>query len=353
MLHGPRYGMVRTAMPAAFPIRRPWQFERRIDTANKRLAAALVISLLVHATVFTGWIIAPVVTSFTKALLASVLPKKFSEMRPTPQLAEPRAKREVPLVFVEVDPALASAEPPKETKNYSTHNSMAANEQPKSAEVPKIDGSQTRVLRIVDTPKPQPKPLQPTQVPEPKPREPSEAEVKPKAAPPVGDLALAKAPAEPLEPKSAAGDAAAEKPREKPRTLREAMMRNPAIAGAKSQQEGGVQKRAHVAMVDAKGSPFGNYDNVFIGIVQERWYHLLENNRFMMDRRGKVVLTFRLHYNGRITQLETDENSVGDLLGLLCQKAIVDPAPFPEWPRIMRQQVEVDYRDVRFTFYYD
>src|SRR5687768_4951155 len=340
------------AMPAAFPIRWQWQFEQRIDTAPKRLAVALLISLMVHAIVFTGWIVAPAVSAFAKAVISSMLPRKFSEMRPTTPVNEPRAKRDVPLVFVEVDPALAAAEPPKETKNYSTHNSIAANEQPKNAEVPKIEGSQTRVLRTIDTPKPQPKPLQPTPPPEPKPKEPSEAEVKPKAAQPVGDLALAKAPPKAIDPKPSDGETAAEKPREKPRTLREAMMRNPAIAGAKSQQEGGVQKRAHVAMVDAKGSPFGNYDNVFIGIVQERWYNLLENNRFMMDRRGKVVVTFRLHYDGRITQLETDENGVGDLLGLLCQKAILDPAPFPKWPTEMRQRVEVDYRDVRFTFYY-
>jgi hypothetical protein len=345
----PPYGIV-SAVPAAFPIR--WQFEQRIDTANKRLAVALVISLIFHAVVFTAWVVAPVVSSFTKALIASIVPKKFSEMRPTPQLTEPRAKREVPLVFVEVDPALASAEPPKETKNYSTHDSIAANEQPKNAEAPKIDGSQTRVLRTTDNPKPKPKPLQPSPVPEPKPREPIEQEAKPKAAPVIGDLALAKPPPKPLEPKKTDGDDAPEKPREKPRTLREAMLRNPALAGAKSQQEGGVQKRARVA-IDAKGSPFGNYDSVFIAIVQERWYNLLEDNRFMADRRGQVVLTFRLHYNGRITQMETEENTVGDVLGLLCQKAILDPAPFQPWPTVMRQQVGVDYRDVRFTFFYD
>ena len=340
-------------MPAAFPIRWQWQFDRRIDTTNKRLVVALLVSLILHAAAFTGWVVAPAVSSFAKGLISNILPKKFSEMRPDPRRNEPRAKREVPLVFVEVDPALASVEPPKETKNYSTRNSIAANEQPKNTEVPKIDGSQTRVVRTTDNPKPQPKPLQPAPAPEPKSKDPSETEVKPQPAPPAGDLALAKAPPKTIEPNPSPGEAPAEKPREKPRTLREAMLRNPALAGAKSQQEGGVQKRAHVAMVDAKGSPFGNYDNVFIAIVQERWYNLLENNRFMMDRRGKVALTFRLHYDGRITQLETDENTVGDLLGLLCQKAILDPAPFPKWPTEMRQRVEVDYRDVRFTFFYD
>jgi hypothetical protein len=88
-------------------------------------------------------------------------------------------------------------------------------------------------------------------------------------------------------------------------------------------------------------------------MVQNRWYHLLDNNQYLLDRQGKVSLTFRLHYDGRITQLESVENSVGDVLGLLCQKAILDPAPFPKWPKDMRQLVGTDYRDIRFTFYYD
>ena len=118
------------------------------------------------------------------------------------------------------------------------------------------------------------------------------------------------------------------------------------------QQDGGVQQRAHIRL-DAKGSPFGNYDSVFVSIVQERWYALLDNNRFMLDRRGKVALAFRMHYDGRISRLETDENTVGDVLSVLCQKSILDPAPFPKWPAEMRQIVGTDYRDVKFTFYYD
>ena len=338
-------------MPAAFPVR--WQFDRRLDTANKRLAVALVISLVIHGLAYTGWRVAPAAAAFLKSAIAWALPRTFTELRPQPKVAEPPARREVPLVFVEVDPALASPVPPKETKNYSTHDSIAANEQPKNADVPRIEGKQTHVLRTTDNIKPQPKPMQPAPTPEPEPVDSKESDSKPKPAPSIGDLALAKPQPKPLEPNRSEGDSAPETPYRKPRTLREAMQRNPTLAGLKMQQEGGVPKRAHVSMLDAKGSPFGNYDNVFIAMVQERWYNLLDNNHFMMDRRGKVVLTFRLHYDGRITQLETDENGVGDVLGLLCQKAILDPAPFPKWPTEMRQRVGSDYRDVRFTFYYD
>jgi hypothetical protein len=337
-------------VPAAFPIR--WQFERRLDSANTRLAVALAASLLLHGAGYLGWKVLPPAMSAFKSALQRVWPKRFSELSPEKTI-ESLAKREVPLVFVEVDPALASAEPPKDTRNYSTHNSLAANEQPRKADIPKIDGQQTHVLRTADNPKPQPKPLQPAPVPEPKRIETSEPEAKPKPAPSIGDLAMAKPEPKSLKPADGTADKAAEKPYEKPRTIREAMARNPALAGQKTQQDGGVERRAHVSMLDAKGSPFGNYDSIFIAIVQERWYALLDDHRFMLDQRGKVSLTFQLHQDGRITQLETAENTVGDILSLLCQKAILDPAPFPKWPAEMRKLVGTDTREVRFTFYYD
>jgi len=36
---------------------------------------------------------------------------------------------------------------------------------------------------------------------------------------------------------------------------------------------------------------------------------------------------------------EVLDNNVGEMLGLLCQKAILDPAPFDTWPREMRLMV--------------
>lgn len=155
------------------------------------------------------------------------------------------------------------------------------------------------------------------------------------------------------EPRQPQMPSTPEQPRQRPRTLREAMQRNPSLAGQKTLQDGGVQRRGHIAMVDAKSSAFGEYDYAFIRAVEQRWYQLLDDNQYLLDRQGKVVLQFRLHYDGRITDMEVAGNTVGDVLGLLCQKAILDPAPFPKWPSAMRQAVRSEYRDVRFTFYYD
>jgi hypothetical protein len=304
--------------------------------------------------IYGGWRIAPAAAAFVKEAFERVapLPRRQAQL----ELEEPPApKREVPMTFVEIDPALASPEPPKVTKNYSTDHSLPANPQPKAAETPKIEGKQTPVVRTMDAPKPEPKPLQP-KPPEPAPPETkqTEPEVKPKSTPAPGDLALARPTPRAIElTPQTDGEKPAPAPRPKPRTLQEARARNPALAGEKSAQEGGVPRRAHVAMIDAQRSPFGNYDSVFISMVQACWYQSLDEINYVGDRRGKVVVTFRLHFDGRISEVKVVEDSVGDMLSLLCQRAVLKPSPFPPWPRDMRQIVGNNYREVRFSFYYD
>ena len=70
-------------------------------------------------------------------------------------------------------------------------------------------------------------------------------------------------------------------------------------------------------------------------------------------RRGKVELQFLLNYDGRITEMKVLENTVTETLSLLCQKAVLDPAPFDKWPREMRLMVGEDFRRITFTFYYN
>ena len=80
---------------------------------------------------------------------------------------------------------------------------------------------------------------------------------------------------------------------------------------------------------------------------------MLDERRYANDRTGKVVLKFRLHYDGRVTDLGVTEHTVDELLSLLCQKAVLDPAPFARWPSDMRRMNGEDFRDVQFTFYYN
>lgn len=97
---------------------------------------------------------------------------------------------------------------------------------------------------------------------------------------------------------------------------------------------------------------FKNYDAAFIQAVTQRWYDLLQGTKFKRNRSGKVVLKFCLHSDGRITGLKVVENDVGELLAYICQKAILDSAPYPHFSEAMLQKIGQDYRIMTFTFNY-
>jgi hypothetical protein len=46
------------------------------------------------------------------------------------------------------------------------------------------------------------------------------------------------------------------------------------------------------------------------------------------------------------------ENSASEVLGYLCEKAVLDPAPYTPWPIEMRRMIG-ENRPIQFTFYYD
>jgi hypothetical protein len=140
-------------------------------------------------------------------------------------------------------------------------------------------------------------------------------------------------------------------PSERPRTLEEARVQNPALAGQKLRQPGGVSRRGQVAF-DVKISPFSTYDAALIRAVEQRWFSLLESSTFL-QRSGKVVVEFTLHSDGRIDGMREVENEVGEILGWLCQRAISDPAPYGEWPSDMRRMIGATTREVTFTFFYN
>jgi hypothetical protein len=275
------------------------------------------------------------------AALAELLKPKIKLPPPQP--------REIPLIFVSVSPAQATAEPPKEAKFYSDKNSVAANPQAgKITETPKIDGKQAQVPKTEDVSHDKFLPLQPSP-PTPKPQV-AQEEMKPKPAYTPGDLTLAKpAPT----PRPTEGDANEAKPA-RPRTVREALarQRDSRMPGEKMMQEGGVQRRREIASLDTKATPFGAYDSALVDAVSHRWWGLLDAREYASDSRGKVVLQFRLHYDGRITDMSVSENTAGEVLALICQKAVLDPAPYATWPSDMRRTLG-DTRNIQFTFYYN
>ena len=303
-----------------------------------------------------------------KELLANSTKLKDQSRDPEP---------EYPTVFVEIPKTEDLVEPPKSTKYYSDNSSVAANPEPeplKLTEKPKLDGSQDQVIRLADNQRSQPAPPTPPAPPEPpavqvqpEPKPPSPpipdpAPTKPEEAPKIGELALT-TPSPPLTPQTPPLSAPATPPNPntpppskrvpRPRTLAQAIEQNPKLRGEKFKQAGGVKKRSVTVALDVRASLFGAYDRAVIQAIEERWFQLLEENSFSGERVGKVILEFKLKYDGSVSDLKVIETSVGDVLALLCMRAVKDPAHYAKWPSDMRLLYSSGFRDVRFTFYYN
>ncbi len=120
--------------------------------------------------------------------------------------------------------------------------------------------------------------------------------------------------------------------------------------GEKSSVEGGVQRYDLSASLAAKGTIVGDYDQRFVQAVRQRWDTLLGGLPSTLP--GKVVLDFRIHVDGRVSQVAVHETTVSNVQTLICQNSILDPAPYSPWPSAMRNELKSDWRDVTFTFYY-
>ena len=334
----------------------PRRWLRQEQTEFTRLSLAFAISLAVHL-VLAGTYYTGKEFGWWQRLQSSPLVKSarmLTQMLMKKEPTQPLPAHDTPLLFVDVSPAQATPEPPKDAQYYSSRNSVAANPDPtEDTGVPKITGKQEQVPKTEDVPRETFQPLQPAAPPKPeqpapqKPEPPQPAE-KPRLAQVPGDLALGTPSPEPSP------DAAQGKKKSRPLTIKDALARKTGsqIPGEKMKQEGGVRHRLELASLDAKATPFGAYDAMLVEAISQRWYMLLDDRDYASDSRGRVVIQFYLHQDGRITGLRVADNSAGDVLGLICQKAVRDPSPYPEWPQEMRR-LAGDRRSIQFTFYYN
>jgi len=324
---------------------------RQEQAEVSRLARAFVVSVAVHllvlGTYYTGQKMGVWRNFHVPAWLQPVQKLAEALKKKSPP---PPPLQEAPLMLVEVTPEQATTEPPKDAKYYSSLNAKAANPEPDtSADVPKITGKQTQVVRTEDVSPQKFAPLQPSKPTAPA-KEEEQPEQKAKPKPAVGDLALAK-PEDKPEDKPRGDEGEAKQP--KPRTVKEAMARqqNRRLVGEKMKQEGGVQRRGGISF-DTRSTPYGEYDDALIQAIQDHWYSLLEQRDYASDSRGKVVLKFVLHYDGRVSDMAIAENTAGEVLGLICRKSVEDNSPFASWPSDMRRMLG-DLRHIQFTFYYN
>ena len=291
--------------------------EARINVAIEwlhlnRLTAAMLLSAVIHLAGYAG-------LQAAKRLVVT--------WPPTPAHVPVVVEQKVSMTFITVDPATAQTTAPKNPKYYSTQNTSAAQPEPAKSKAaqPKVEGNKSEVPKIVDVPKPSPKPTSFVANPAPK-------------TTPL-----------PLQPKPL--QPAVAPPSPKPRTLAEAKNQQnpPGIFTEKSQQEGATPRAGRLAF-DAAGTPFGVYDAKFIAAVQDRWYALLQNRN---STPGRVIVDFRLHDDGRVTDLRVAESNVDGLFSYFCERAIIVPAPYERWPKPMRETIGASHRDVRFTFHYN
>ncbi len=318
---------------------------------SSRLAWAFALSMAFHLLIFGGYYTGKKLNVWDNlhwpAWLRPV--QTLVEAFKKKPALEPPPPQEAPLMFVEVNPVQATVEPPKDAKYYSDKNSQAANVQAKvETLIPEIAGTQKEVPKTEVVPPKEFKPLQPTPPRQPAPKAPEDLpELKPKPTQPPGDLAMAKP-----EPKPAKDPADAPRPRRP--TVRELLAQEQAKAmpGEMMKQDGGVPRHLEIASLDAKATPWGAYDWALVAAIQQRWYSLLDQRGYASDGRGKVVLHFILHHDGRISDVSVAEKTVNEVLGLICEKAVLDPAPYQAWPTEMRKMMG-ETRNIQITFYYN
>ena len=333
------------------------------ELASNPIARAFAVSLLLHVAGISGIELGARLGWWERSILSKPGNSRLvEEVLDTAKERQQALQKQIPeaqLVFVEVDPSQAVQEAPKDAKHYSSQNTVASNPDPGDEKAPKIDGEQDKVPKTFDVLKPTPQPVQPA----PQPQTKSQAKAlqpAPKAERPVveekqepareqkpGETMLARAAPRP--------NPAPPQPEEKrrPRTVAEAKAQKGIIEGQKMRNDGGARKHSLGTNLDVRATPFGAYDAMFIEAVQARWYSLLDEREFVGGEAGKVVVEFKLNYDGRITALRVVESEVTEVLSWFCQRAVLDPAPYRPFPSDLRRMLNHDYREVRFTFYYN
>ncbi|MEW6305550.1 MAG: sulfatase-like hydrolase/transferase [Verrucomicrobiota bacterium] len=123
-----------------------------------------------------------------------------------------------------------------------------------------------------------------------------------------------------------------------PRTQAEA-----SAIGVRARPAGGI-----VVSIAANESTGGTHDMMAVAAVRERW-NLLRGTRPDPQPFGRATVAFRLHADGRVSNVRMEENSLGDQYRSLCEDA-VSTASFRSWPADLRRRLDKDHRDLRITF---
>jgi hypothetical protein len=303
---------------------------------SRRLELALALSLAAHLLAWGGYEIGKQFDLWQRLHWPAWL--HYAEKIKPPPVVQ---NYEEPLEFVTVDQP--STEAPKNAKYYSSQNSRAANpDANRAANIPQINGTQIEVAKAENVTRPDFSKLQP--MPKAESANQTQEESQPKTLEP-GDLTFGKPEESPSQ------NNAAEPPR--PRTIKQALaQQSHRLPGVQMRQDGGVHRHSLVPSFDVKQTQFGAYDAAIFDAIQQCWDDELDQINYDGYQSGKVILQFRLNPDGRITDVQVIGSTMGETMTLMCQLAILRPAPYASWPSDMRHMIGDNYREIQLTFYY-
>jgi TonB family protein len=115
-----------------------------------------------------------------------------------------------------------------------------------------------------------------------------------------------------------------------------------------------LKPRQYVIAFDP-GSPLTNsvssqYDRDLVAAISQSWFRLMDSPS-RVGGKGKVVVQFELRSNGNVSDVRIASSTMSEPFEAVCQKAVLDPAPFAPWSKEMRRLLTSDTRTVSFTFY--
>ncbi len=277
--------------------------EESID--QRSTAIAVAVSLGLHLLLL--WVLPDTfhkVVAYVRPVEVLTAPVKIDEARLPPKLR-----------FIETNP-LANQAVPKTTPFTSARNQTAAQpvpeKMPTNSPLPKSQGTSEQ-LRIAQG----------------KPRSIDQSEAAPATQPSVSMAAPVKAAPPPGPGKSAAQPSPAPAPvaanPDRPRASVPS-----GTYGLLLRRPVGVNRAGSIA-VDARFSNYGDYTQRMMEAIQSSWWSIIERSRFEGVSRGNVIVRFRLHRDGTVTDTEVLGTEVTRVMTLACKDAVMAPAPYDIW----------------------
>jgi outer membrane biosynthesis protein TonB len=277
--------------------------EESIDLRSAAIAVA--VSLGLHLLLL--WVLPDTfhkVVAFVRPVEVLTAPVKIDEARLPPKLR-----------FIETNP-LANQAVPKATPFTSSRNQTAAQpvpeKMPTNSPLPKSDGTSEQ-LRIAQG----------------KPRSIDQSQSAPATQPSISMAAPAKATPPPGPGKAVAQPSPAPVPvaanPDRPRASVPS-----GTYGLLLRRPVGVNRAGSIA-VDARFSNYGDYTQRMMEAIQSSWWSIIERSRFEGVSRGNVIVRFRLHRDGTVTDAQVLGTEVTRVMTLACKDAVMAPAPYDIW----------------------